>query len=179
VGARGSVAVLSNQGDGTFSPPLRIPFGSCAFSLLAADFDQDAFLDLALGIYNGVAVLPQARVVPTSLDLNHNGIPDECDPGVFHRGDPNSSGTADIADGITIFGFLFLGNPTSLPCKESADANNDGAIDISDGIFLLSWLYSGGPEPAAPGSTRGACGFDPDPLGSAADLGCESYNGCN
>ncbi len=96
----------------------------------------------------------------------------------FHRGDPNSSGTIDVSDGITIFGFLFLGNPASLACKESADANNDGIIDISDGIYLLNWLFVGGPEPAIPGPTGVPCGFDPDPPGSPDDLGCESYS-CN
>lgn len=96
----------------------------------------------------------------------------------FHRGDPNSSGTIDISDGISIFGFLFLGNPVILSCKESADANNDGAIDISDGIYLLEWLFLGGPEPAAPGPTKEPCGFDPDPPGSQGDLGCVGYAPC-
>jgi ELWxxDGT repeat protein len=97
----------------------------------------------------------------------------------FHRGDPDSSGTIDISDGITIFGFLFLGNPATLSCKESADANNDGRIDISDGIYLLNWLFIGGPAPAAPGPTGMPCGFDPDPPGSPGDLGCGSYDPCN
>ncbi|MBI4586936.1 MAG: hypothetical protein HY717_23230 [Planctomycetes bacterium] len=100
-------------------------------------------------------------------------------PQSFHRGDPNSSGTTDISDGIAIFGFLFLGDPPTLSCKESADANNDGTIDISDGIYLLSWLFTGGPEPAAPGPTGVPCGFDPDPPGSPGDLGCEGYAGCH
>ncbi len=94
----------------------------------------------------------------------------------FHRGDPNSSGTTDISDGIAIFGFLFLGNPATLSCKESADANNEGTIDISDGIYLLQWLFTGGPAPAAPGPTGVPCGLDPDPTGSPGDLGCESYS---
>jgi ELWxxDGT repeat protein len=96
----------------------------------------------------------------------------------FHRGDPNSSGRTDISDGITIFGFLFLGDPPTLSCKESADANNDGTIDISDGISLLNWLFIGGPAPAAPGPTGMPCGLDPDPAGSAGDLGCEAYASC-
>jgi ELWxxDGT repeat protein len=96
----------------------------------------------------------------------------------FHRGDPNSSGTTDISDAILIFGFLFLGDPEALSCKESADANNDGAVDISDGIFLLNWLFTDGPEPGAPGPTGKPCGFDPDPAGSAGDLGCDAYVPC-
>lgn len=96
----------------------------------------------------------------------------------FHRGDPNSSSTIDISDGIAIFGFLFLSDPTTLACNESADANNDGTIDISDGISLLNWLFVGGPEPAAPGPTDRPCGVDPDAAGSPGDLGCGEYPTC-
>jgi hypothetical protein len=96
----------------------------------------------------------------------------------FHRGDPNQNGAIDISDGIAILGFLFLSDPATLPCRESADANDDGTIDISDGIFLLSWLFTGGPEPAAPGPTDTPCGVDPDPAGSAGDLGCDVYSPC-
>ncbi len=97
----------------------------------------------------------------------------------FHRGDPDSSGTTDISDGIAIFGFLFLGDPPTISCRESADANNDGTIDISDGIYILSWLFIGGPEPASPGPTGMPCGLDPDPPGSPGDLGCEAYSACH
>ena len=101
------------------------------------------------------------------------------DPRVkFHRGDPNSSGTIDISDGVNIFGFLFLGKPATLPCKESADSNNDGKIDISDGVYILNWLFAGGPPPVPPGPTSLPCGFDTDPPGSPGDIGCESYTEC-
>jgi ELWxxDGT repeat protein len=96
----------------------------------------------------------------------------------FHRGDPNSSGTTDISDGVDIFGFLFLGSPAPT-CRESADINNNGAIDISDGMSLLNWLFIGGSEPAAPGPTIAPCGVDPDLPGSPGDLGCEAYDRCN
>lgn len=109
-----------------------------------------------------------------SLELVSLGPP----PGAFHRGDPNLSGTIDLSDSITIFGYLFLGNPTSLSCIEAADAGNDGQIDISDGVYILSWLFTGGPQPAPPGPTTSPCGFDPDPPGSAGDLGCETYDAC-
>ncbi|HVR73300.1 MAG TPA: hypothetical protein VMT52_03175 [Planctomycetota bacterium] len=94
----------------------------------------------------------------------------------FHRGDPNASGNVDISDGITIFGFLFLGDPPGLTCDESADANNDDRIDLSDGIYLLDWLFLGGAEPPAPGPTTKPCGFDPDP---PDNLGCQAYPACN
>lgn len=97
---------------------------------------------------------------------------------LFHRGDPNASGTIDISDGILIFGHLFLGGPEELPCRESADANNDGAIDISDGISILGFLFLGREEPALPGPTDAPCGPDPDPRGSPGDLGCDAYAPC-
>jgi hypothetical protein len=96
----------------------------------------------------------------------------------FHRGDPNSSGATDLSDAITVFGHLFLGDPATLSCLESADGNNDGMIDISDGIYLLNWLFVGGPEPAAPGPTGAPCGVDPDTAGAASDLGCAEYPPC-
>lgn len=144
---------------------------------LPIDVDGDGFVDLVVPSANGIFVLRNETLPPTSLDLNHNSIPDECETS-FHRGDPNSSGTIDISDGIAIFGFLFLGDPATLSCRESADTNNSGTIDISDGISLLNWLFTGGPAPAAPGPTDLTCGLDPDPPGSPGDLGCEAYGHC-
>ena len=105
---------------------------------------------------------------------------EQSDPGenAFHRADPNLSATTDLSDAVTIFGHLFLGEPSALACLESADTNNDGAIDISDGIALLNWLFTGGPEPAAPGPSSRPCGVDPDEVGSQGDLGCGEYPAC-
>jgi PKD repeat protein len=104
------------------------------------------------------------------------GDPEPTGP-LFHRGDPNASGTIDLSDAIAIFTHLFLGEAYP-SCLESANANNDGAIDISDGIHLLRWLFTGGPEPAPPGPTSAPCGLDPDPAGSPGDLGCLAYEPC-
>lgn len=118
-------------------------------------------------------------VLETGEDYEPANVPGKIRvmPPPFIRGDSNSSGTTDISDGISIFAFLFLGDVT-LSCKESADANNDGQIDISDGIYLLNWLFTGGPAPADPGPAGSLCGVDPDPAGSARDLGCEAYPAC-
>ncbi len=99
-------------------------------------------------------------------------------PSRFLRGDSNADGGVDISDAISIIGFLFLGEPATLACRESADSNNDGTIDISDGIYLLSWLFTGGPEPVAPGPADRPCGVDPDEIGSPGDLGCMEYPPC-
>jgi hypothetical protein len=173
--AMGSGRLLRNRGDGSFEvAATHLPPSG---SLAVLDYDDDGREDLVLAAPGGAAVLLNETLPATSRDSNQNGVPDECDV-LFHRGDPNSSGTTDISDGIAIFGYLFLGNPATLACRESADANNDGAIDISDGIYLLSWLFTGGPEPATPGPTQSPCGVDPDPTRSAGDLGCDVYAPC-
>jgi VCBS repeat protein/FG-GAP repeat protein len=169
----GGVSVLLNEGHGTFQDALAYaPFPGPL--MIAVDLRGKGMPDLA-GAGEGISLLFNTTTPPFSLDLNHDSIPDECET-IFHRGDPNTSGTTDISDGIAIFGFLFLGDPPTLSCRESADANNDGTIDITDGIYLLKWLFADGPEPAAPGPTDLPCGFDPDPPGSPGDLGCESYS---
>ena len=60
----------------------------------------------------------------------------------------------------------------------NGDTNGDGTRDISDAVYLLAWLFTGGPEPVAPGPTSAPCGVDPDPAGSAGDLGCDVYAPC-
>jgi hypothetical protein len=133
-----SVSVLLNKGDGTLRGAVEFDAGDGPRALAAGRLKARAGLDLvAVGSGTGAGTLEllfNGSEPPKSLDLNGNGIPDECETR-FHRGDPNSSGTTDISDGITIFGFLFFGNPATLACLESADANNDGRIDVSDGIF--------------------------------------------
>ncbi|MBI4582740.1 MAG: hypothetical protein HY717_01720 [Planctomycetes bacterium] len=136
----------------------------------------------------GVLAFSVSEEAQGGQDLNGDGDAEDCVLHLadlrkmarpsFHRGDPNSSNTIDISDGLAVFGFLFLGDPPALSCKESADANNDGTIDVSDGIYLLEWLFIDGPEPATPGPTKAPCGLDPDPSGSPGDLGCELYPAC-
>jgi hypothetical protein len=132
---------------------------------------EDFPLGYALATVFANGIPSRSRIV---LVLNPEPEPE----GAFHRGDANVSGTIDLSDSVTIFGYLFLGNPAALSCLEAADAGNDGEIDISDGVYLLSWLFSGGPDPAPPGPTTAPCGFDPDPPGSPGDLGCEDYDPC-
>lgn len=101
----------------------------------------------------------------------------ECEPVLFHRGDPDASGEMDITDAVFLLRYLFTGG-ASPSCLESADAQNDGQVDLSDAIFILLYLFGGKTPPAAPGPTKSSCGLDPDPQGSAADLGCVAYRGC-
>jgi hypothetical protein len=63
-------------------------------------------------------------------------------------------------------------------CLETADANNDASLNVTDGIVMLNYLFLGRAPLVAPGPPPSPCGFDPDPLGSAGDLGCERYDPC-
>ena len=85
----------------------------------------------------------------------------------FIRGDTSADGKVDLADAVTILGFLFSGGIT-LGCPDAADANADGVLDIADAIRLLDMLFLGGQMVPPP---YPACG-------SAPDLGCLEYPHC-
>jgi hypothetical protein len=58
----------------------------------------------------------------------------------FIRGDSNQDKGVDIADGIFILTYIFMG--TEAPrCQDAADVNTDSKLDISDPIFLLQYLF--------------------------------------
>lgn len=104
------------------------------------------------------------------LSLAPSGAP-------FHRGDPDGSGVANLADPVFLLEHLFLGGPEPT-CLESADANNDGSVDISDAVFLLGFLFVGGEPPPSPGPPGRPCGREPDFWDSQIGLGCQSYPRC-
>jgi len=113
-----------------------------------------------------------------SLDADGDGVADECSAiPVFHRGDTNDDGLIDLADGVVVFAFLFLGAATP-GCLDSVDADNDGQVEITDGIWILAYLFSGGSPPPSPGAPPGSCGPDTESPGSVGNLGCESYSNC-
>ncbi len=198
--APATLSVLRNRSDGAYDAGDLFLANAGILAIAAGDFDGDDRVDLAAATAPAAVLVYLNRTPPphsadcnnntipdecdlaggSSKDENSNGVPDECDAPPrprFHRGDPNSSGTIDISDAISIFGFLFLGSPDPA-CLESADAQNDGTIDISDGISILNYLFGGGEPPAPPGPPPSPCGLDPDPPGSAGDLGCEGYSAC-
>jgi hypothetical protein len=115
-----------------------------------------------------------------------DGIPDECQPTLFHRGDANGDGIVDVSDGICVLFTLFLSGGCPGPagggsienCLDAADANDDGALDCSDPIFLLGWLFLGTTPPPFPGPPPAQCGPDTDGPGTPGDLGCETYSRC-
>ncbi len=89
--------------------------------------------------------------------------------GDFRRGDANSDGAVNLADGVAVFNFLFLGGdePT---CLDAADTNDaDDTLNLTDGVYLLNFLFLGGDPPPGPGPFD--CG--PEPAGSITTFGCE------
>ena len=98
-----------------------------------------------------VRVLSQVENVIDELEIF--GDAPVVEGGLQLPGNSNQDSSLDLSDVITLLGFLFQGNPASLPCSTQAanraflDINTDTAIDLSDGIFLLAFLFQGGPPP--------------------------------
>ena len=84
-------------------------------------------------------------------------------------GDCTQDGSLDIADGVCLLGFLFLGRPGELPCGGGRitdpgnilllDFDGQGTLDLSDAVASFLYLFSGSP---------------PHPLGTA----CVPIAGC-
>jgi len=78
---------------------------------------------------------------------------------LFVRGDANDDGQRNIADAVSILGYLFGGEEPPA-CEDASDTNDDGAVNIADAIKLLGHLFGGeGPLPAP----FPDCGTDPTP----------------
>jgi len=98
----------------------------------------------------------------------------ECRPPVttaFKRGDVNQDGRRDLADAISILGYLFGG--AAVPgCMDSADSNDDGGVDLSDAVELLGVLFGNRPRLPAP---YFECGEDT----TADSITCKTFTPCN
>jgi hypothetical protein len=170
--AQGEVAILAGDGKGgfTLAGAMGMDFRPAAFSLLR--FDGDG-ADVALVSEQRPAVhLASLETgAPASLDLNADGIPDECVATIFARGDVDASGALDLTDAIALLWSLFLGaEPPG--CEKAADADDDGELKITDAVSILGHLFLGGarlPEPS------GDCGSDPtdDALTCASSSACD------
>ena len=175
----GDISVLLDEGGAKFGRPRSFAAGVFATDMAASDLDGDGDVDLAAvnGLSSNLTLLENDTEPAFSRDEDGDGGPDECQRTVFHRGDPDGDGSANIGDGISILSRLFQSG-VPFACDESADTDNDGSIAITDAIFLLQFLFLGGASPPEPGPPGNDCGFDPDPPGSARDIGCASYQRC-
>ncbi|MFN0059135.1 MAG: FG-GAP-like repeat-containing protein [Planctomycetota bacterium] len=84
--------------------------------------------------------------------------------GLFVRGDANSSGTIDIADGTFVQAYLYQGGAAPA-CLDAADFNDDGFVNSADPVYLFSFLSVGGPAPPMPYPLAGG-----DPTGDALPI---------
>ena len=85
----------------------------------------------------------------------------------FLRGDCNNDTSPNIADGVWLLNYLFVGGPAS-DCLAACDTDGDLELGLLDAVLLIQHWIIGGPPPAAPYPN---CGADEE-----AD--CETYPGC-
>ncbi len=128
------------------------------------DFDFDGDVDCNDWESFSLAWGGTPTTPPELLACSTSGEP------TFIRGDSNQDGTINIADVVTILGYLFQGQ--SVNCLISLDTNDDESNDISDAIALLSLLFGGGSSLPAPYPD---CGPDGTPGGG---LSCDSPPSC-
>ncbi len=119
------------------------------------DIDGDLDLDLLIGHCSGNSVWTQDG---TGIVLPN-----------YTRGDVNDDGAVDVADPISLLGFLFSGG-LAPGCEDAADGNDDGDLNVADGITILNFLFVGSgplPDPTA-------CDVDPtdDMLDCADSASC-------
>jgi hypothetical protein len=178
-----AISALRSRGDGRFYAvaPLRLfrPKLGWDASVAALDLDEDGRADLAMNEpWTGqVLFFLNTSPPPRSLDLDRDGVPDECRRTRFRRGDTDGSGAVELADAVLVLEMLFRAG-LEPACREAADADNDGSLALTDAVYLVAYLFLGGPPPAPPGPPPAPCGLDPDPPGGPGDLGCASYGGC-
>jgi hypothetical protein len=116
-----------------------------------------------------VVVVGGGSIAPTSTGADFAVV--EPPPAIdFIRGDPNSDGLINIADGIWALNDLFQGGPHT-DCDGANDSNSDGSYDAADAIYIFNYQFLAGPAPAAPFPN---CGTDatPDPADCATFPGC-------
>jgi len=148
------------------------PFFEPSYLVALPHLDGNGHRDFAFSLPFGSEVFILLDRGPGSLDLDRNGVPDECSPrGVpFRRGETNGDGLVDLSDAISVLRWLFA-DGAGIPCLEAADGNDDGRVDLSDPVWVLRHLFLGAPPPYDPFL---ACGGDPTPDA----LGCDSFPEC-
>jgi hypothetical protein len=189
------VSILLGKGDGTFQPHVEYPAGLHPNSLLAADFNSDGKLDLAVtnGSSNAVQILlgngdgtfqaPVAYATSTTpqwlvaADFNGDGRLDlaTADYGLdYSSGDVsvllgNGDGTFQSATlypaGINPFGIM------------AADFNHDNKIDLAvvcnNGSYGL-WILLGNGDGSFQSPTYYPSGYNPR-VGAVSDLNSDGH----
>jgi Bacterial Ig-like domain (group 3)/FG-GAP-like repeat len=155
-----SVTVLEGNGDGTFTPfagsPIPLPSGAGASPIVAADFNGDGYVDLAVATFNdndvdiflgngkgGFTVSSQSPIAAgpspfsmTALDYNGDGVTDLAIGDYNYNPNPNPPpGSVTLLIGIGDGTFQPPGAPIpvgQLPNDVvTADFNGDGKPDLA------------------------------------------------
>ncbi len=124
-----TVSILTNNGNGTFGPPVGYGVGAHPFSVTASDLDGDGDMDLAVtnDSINTVSVLINQTNTCTL------------------RGDLNRDCILTLGDIVMQINCVFLGlGACSL---NLADANCDGLLTGADVVLLLNTFFLGTPLP--------------------------------
>ncbi len=109
-------------------------------------------------VYQGASVTPGTEPTDVHVNTLKNGrvlVLGEVTP--FLRGDANADYRLNIADAISVLGYLFAHAP-ALKCPDAGDANDDGTLDLADPIAMLSALFT--PRKSLPAPYPGM-GADP------------------
>lgn len=126
LGLNGALMVLQNDGKGKFAPRLRFPTVTNAFSLAAADYDQDGYLDLYVCRYYAEQGDGADLAVPVPyFDANNGG-------GNFllhNEGMDQSSGWLTFSDATATAG-LDANNRRFSFAAVWDDFDNDGDADL-------------------------------------------------
>jgi len=130
----GSVSVLLNNGDGTFTGPEDYNTGDWSEDVYAADFDGDEDMDLVVTNHSSDNI---------SILMNLTNDPGPC---CQLRGDIDHSGYFTPLDASYFVNWLWKGG-VQPPCPDEADINFDGSVDPLDVMLLVNYLWRGGPPP--------------------------------
>jgi hypothetical protein len=83
----------------------------------------------------------------TSVDLNANGVPDECEAIDYAKcGDANGDYTCNVGDAVFLITYVFKGGPAPDPLA-SGDANADCNCNVGDAVYVINYVFKGGDPP--------------------------------
>ena len=158
-----TVQVLLGNGDGTFRPGAQYPTGPGVSDLVAADFNSDGKLDLAVAtvgiagfpgpvtilLGNGDGTLSTGAVLPVIANF----------PGkLLTAADFNKDGKIDLAVAAADYSAVLLGNgdgtfgtPMTYNVPDmvlAADVNGDGTLDLVTGSGVMLGNGDGSFQPA-------------------------------